>query len=319
MSDPNSFTGADLDRAADGRRRDGDWIASQRNDPGARMISLRDEGLRVQNARLMTQPLEDGPDPGVAERVLLGIDSQGPLWAVDEQPRTDFVGRPSLIGAGGRRGEPAPNAPGWLGLRDAVGTLSQAEGGLAGYAAAMLNWHRAHRFCPNCGAGTHSLEGGLVRGCPRCKAQHHPRTDPVVIMLVTDGERAILGRQASWPLGRYSALAGFVSPGESLEEAVAREVFEEAGIDVGPPTYLSSQPWPFPASLMLGFLVEWTGGEPGGNDPELQDVRWFDRDEVASAAERNAEWDHDAVTGTVQLPPRSAIARRLIEAWLGRT
>ena len=136
-------------------------------------------------------------------------------------------------------------------------------------------------------------------------------------MLVTDGERVILGRQASWPLGRYSALAGFVSPGESLEEAVAREVFEEAGIEVGAPTYLSSQPWPFPASLMLGFLVEWTGGEPGGNDPELQDVRWFDRDEVASAAERDEEWDHDAVTGTLQLPPRSAIARRLIEAWLG--
>ena len=318
MADPNSFTGAILDRAADGRRRDADWIASQRIDPGARMISLRDEGLRVQDSRLLTQPLESGPESAGTEHVLLGIDSHGPLWAVDEQPRSDRFGRPSLIGAGGRRGEPAAAAPGWLGLRDAVGTLSQAEGGLAGYAAAMLNWHRAHRFCSNCGAETHSLEGGLVRGCPRCEAQHHPRTDPVVIMLVTDGERVILGRQASWPLGRYSALAGFVSPGESLEEAVAREVFEEAGIEVGAPTYLSSQPWPFPASLMLGFLVKWTGGEPGGNDPELQDVRWFDRGEVASAAERDEEWDHDAISGTLQLPPRSAIARRLIEAWLAR-
>ena len=284
------------------------------------MIAQRDEGLRVEGARLLTQPLEDGPDPGVSEHVLLGIDDRGPLWAVDEQPGDDRPGPPSLIGAGGRRGEPAPDAPGWLSLRDAVGTLSQAEGGgLAGYAAAMLNWHRGHRFCPNCGARTNSLEGGLVRGCPRCKAQHHPRTDPVVIMLVTDGDRVILGRQASWPLGRYSALAGFVSPGESLEEAVAREVFEEAGVEVGNPGYLSSQPWPFPASLMLGFLVEWIAGEPGGEDPELQDVRWFERDEVADAADRNEEWDHDAVTGTLQLPPRSAIARRLIETWLEPT
>ena len=318
MADPNSFTGAELDRAADGRRQDVDWIASQRIDPGARMISLRDEGLRVQDSRLLTQPLEDGPDPAVAEQVLLGIDSRGPLWAVDEQPRSGIVSRPSLIGAGGRRGEPAPSAPGWLGLRDAVGTLSQAEGGLAGYAAAMLNWHRAHRHCSNCGAGTHSLEGGYVRACTNCQVQHHPRIDPVVIMLVTDGERVILGRQASWPLGRYSALAGFVGPGESLEEAVAREVFEEAGVDTGPPAYLSSQPWPFPSSLMLGFLVPWTGGELGGSDPELEDVCWFDRDAVAVVAERDEEWAHDAVRGTLQLPPRSAIARRLVETWLSQ-
>ena len=126
-------------------------------------------------------------------------------------------------------------------------------------------------------------------------------------MLVTDGDRVLLGRQASWPAGRYSALAGFVEPGESLEEAVAREVREEAGVLVGPPRYVSSQPWPFPSSLMLGFTAPWREGEPAVLDGELEDVRWFSRAEVA-AAERGE--------GPLGLPPRLAIARRLLEGWL---
>jgi NAD+ diphosphatase len=137
-----------------------------------------------------------------------------------------------------------------------------------------------------------------------CATEHHPRTDPVVIMLVHDGDRAILGRQAHWPPGRYSALAGFVEPGESLEEAVAREVREETGARVDEIAYRSSQPWPFPGSLMLGFVARWTSGEPAIGDGELEDVRWFTREEIASAS--------------VKLPPRQAIARRLIEDWLGR-
>ena len=131
--------------------------------------------------------------------------------------------------------------------------LPQDEGGLVAYVAALCNWHRSHRFCAACGAPSELGEGGLIRACPRCGTHHHPRTDPVVIMLVTDADRVLLGRAPSWPPRRYSALAGFVEPGESLEEAVAREVAEESGVEVGPPRYVASQPWPFPSSLMLGF------------------------------------------------------------------
>jgi NAD+ diphosphatase len=153
-------------------------------------------------------------------------------------------------------------------------------------------------------------EAGHVRLCPACGAQHHPRTDPVVIMLVVDGDRVLLGRQPSWPPGRYSALAGFVEAGESLEEAVAREVLEESGVSVREPHYVASQPWPFPASLMLGFVAAYGGGEAAVRDAELEDVRWFTRDELAAAARDCA--------GTLQLPPPLAIARRLIDGWLAR-
>jgi NAD+ diphosphatase len=172
------------------------------------------------------------------------------------------------------------------------------------HAVALLNWHRRHRFCSNCGARSESREAGHIRRCPACGTEHHPRTDPVVIMLVCDGDRVVLGRQAHWPTGRYSALAGFVEPGESLEEAVAREVREECGARVTDVRYRSSQPWPFPTSLMLGFHARWIAGEPAIGDEELEDVRWFTRDEIAG--------------GGVKLPPPEAIARRLIDEWLGR-
>jgi NAD+ diphosphatase len=198
-----------------------------------------------------------------------------------------------------------------VGLRAAAVVLSREEGGLAAYACALLNWHRRHRFCANCAHATELVEGGLTRHCPRCGAEHHPRTDPVVIMLVTDGsERLLLGRQAVWPTGRYSALAGFVEPGESLEEAVAREVREEAAVRVGRPRYIASQPWPFPSSLMLGFIATWQAGEPRRIDEELDDVRWFERAEVEAAV--------DDRPGPLGVPPRFAIARRLLEHWVRR-
>ena len=150
-----------------------------------------------------------------------------------------------------------------IGLRQAAAILSREDGGLAAYTAALLNWHRRHRYCSACGQPSDVVEGGLTRKCPNCGAEHHPRTDPVVIMLVTDGDRLLLGRQHAWPSGRYSALAGFVEPGEALEEAVAREVREEAGVVVGRPRYIASQPWPFPASLMLGFSASMGGGRRG--------------------------------------------------------
>lgn len=210
-------------------------------------------------------------------------------------------------------------------LRGAALALDAAEAGLFAYAAAMLHWERTHRYCGSCGLPTAVAEAGHVR---RCANGHswHPRTDPVVIMLVVDrsGDRILLGRQPSWPAGRFSALAGFVEPGEGLEAAVAREVAEEAGVTVAAVRYVASQPWPFPANLMLGFEAEWAGGEARVNDHELESVRWCSRAEVAAAAEDDVAWEREgsaqpapAADGLL-LPPRLAIARHLIEGWLAR-
>jgi NAD+ diphosphatase len=309
----NAFTGAALDRADDARRRDPAWLEGQRAHPGARAIVAGARGLRVDGARLARVPLDGAP-----AELLLGVDADGPLFAVDEDAPVEGV--PPLIGAGGNRGEPPAASADRMGLRQAAMVLSQEDGGLAAYAAALLNWHRRHRFCANCGHPTGVGEAGLVRSCPNCGAEHHPRTDPVVIMLVTDGdERLLLGRQAAWPTGRYSALAGFVAPGESLEEAVAREVHEETGVRVGRPRYVASQPWPFPSSLMLGFSAPWLGGEPRIGDEELQDARWFERAELAAAAaeDDDAGWGTPGdAGGPLKLPPRLAIARHLVEHWL---
>jgi NAD+ diphosphatase len=270
----------------------------------------------MRDGGLVYVPLAGAPD-GVEPPMLLGIDRAGPLFAVDEGPPVPDGTRPPLIGWAGRLGDVSATADGRVALREAVAALPQDEGGIVAYAAGLLNWHRRHRFCSVCGASTTPREGGEIRRCGRCGTDHHPRLDPVVIMLVVDGDRVLLGRQHSWPPKRYSALAGFVAQGESLEEAVAREVAEEAGVEVGDPQYVASQPWPFPSSLMLGFTVPWVAGEPGGTDPELEDVRWFARGEIEAATEREDSWD-GAPGGDTELllPPRLAIARRLIEHWL---
>jgi NAD+ diphosphatase len=311
--DPNALTGAAVDRAEDGRRRDPGWVAEQRGHERARAVVAGDAGVLIEGDRLGRVPLADlEAEPAL----LLGLDEEGPLFAVDEGPPHERGSRAPMVGAGGRRGEPAPEAPGRMNLREAAQVLSQSEGGLVAYVTALLNWHRGHGHCANCGAPTDVAEAGSLRECPVCGTHHHPRVDPVVIMLVTDGDRLLLGRQRIWPPRRYSALAGFVSPGESLEEAVAREVFEEAGVQVGRPEYRSSQPWPFPASLMLGFTVPYAGGELGGTDPELEDKRWFGREELAEAAKEDSWSDPRDGDAPLLLPPRAAIARRLIDEWL---
>jgi NAD+ diphosphatase len=235
-------------------------------------------------------PLAAGED----DAIFLGVDDGGaPLFAV-EREGVELAG-----------------------LRDLAASLPAAQLGAVAYASALANWARATRFCGICGQPTQAGEGGHVRVCANGH-HHHPRTDPVVIMLVCDGDRVLMGRQATWPAGRYSALAGFVEPGEPLEAAVAREVLEESGVVVRDVRYVASQPWPFPVSLMLGFHADYERGEPQVLDGELEDVRWFTREELAAASREaaSADWIDGAPTDRLLLPPPTAIARHLIERWL---
>ena len=189
------------------------------------------------------------------------------------------------------------------------GLVRPEELGMLAQAKSLLAWHARHRFCANCGTATASACGGLRRDCPGCAAQHFPRTDPVAIMLVAHGNRCLLGRQARFVPNSYSCLAGFISPGETLEDAVRREVKEEAGIEVGRVSYVASQPWPFVSSLMIGCFGEALTEEIVLDREELEDGRWFTRDEVESML------DHRHQAGLIT-PPPMAIAHLLIRSWV---
>lgn len=188
-------------------------------------------------------------------------------------------------------------------LRMIAGELPAEQAGLLAYARAMIHWRERHRFCGRCGTPTRAVQGGHVRLCSNeaCREQVFPRIDPAIIVLITDGERALLGRQASWPPGRYSTIAGFVEPGESLEDAVVREAAEETGVKIESVDYHSSQPWPFPSSLMLGFVARASTTEIELSDAELEDARWLTREQIAA--------------GEVALPITHSISFRLIEDW----
>ena len=189
-------------------------------------------------------------------------------------------------------------------LRSVSALLADDELALLGYARAMVHWHRQHRFCGCCGAPTASLRGGHERGCSVCGTQVFPRLDPAIIVLVTDGGRCLLGRQAAWPQGRYSTIAGFVEHGETLEAAVVREVHEETDVRVHHPRYVSSQPWPYPGSLMLGFRAEAGTTAIRCNDGELEHAAWFTRDDIANS-----------VDSGLMMPPSRSISYRLIKGW----
>jgi NAD+ diphosphatase len=199
----------------------------------------------------------------------------------------------------------------YLTLRELAGGLSPLHLEIAMHAIALSNWHDSHPHCPKCGAPTQVDLAGAARKCDRDEMQHHPRTDPAVIVLVKDrDDRILLGHQPVWPDGRFSTFAGFLEPGETFEQCVAREVFEEAGVRLTEIKYLGSQPWPFPASVMIAFeAVTESPDDARPDGEEITEVKWFSRSELKSAAE----------DGSLLLPPTVSVARRMIEGWLGAT
>ena len=295
MKTPNRYAAGTIDRAGL-LRGDAGWLAERLADPATRLVPV----WRSQN-------LIDGPE------------SPAPKLLPPDPALMAEAGATALLGLVGgvahfaidlsHRGE---DAAGELGrfedLRRFGPLLSHDDGALMAYARGMMHWHLAHRFCGRCGHATESREAGHVRYCANadCAAPVFPRTDPAVIMLIHDGDRVLLGRQASWPPGMHSVLAGFVEPGESLEDAVAREVFEEAGIEIAEIDYHSSQPWPFPSSIMLGFSARAATTTLNVNREELEDARWCGRAELLASPEDE----------TFHLPRRDSISYRLIEDWL---
>lgn len=292
MQQRNIFAGPYLDRASH-LRQDPQWFAAALADERSRAVPVWNsrnlitsgDAPRAVYLELSHIPLERRNDAGL---ILLGRYGDTNFFTFEIESM-----EPPPVPAGSRFED----------LRQVAWSLPVDEVGLLGYARAIISWRRRHRFCGLCGADTVSAKSGHVLVCsdPACRHEQFPRIDPAIIVLVSEGERALLGRQASWPVGRYSTIAGFVEPGESLEDAVAREVFEETGVEVDRIEYHSSQPWPFPASLMLGFTAHAVTTEVRLRDQELEDARWFTRADVAA-------------NGTL-LPPPQSISYRLIEHW----
>lgn len=286
-----------LDRAAH-RRRDLDFLEARLDDAGSLLVPVWREQTLVQEERLVVAAIGDVADlVRLAEEVVfLGMLGDRACFAVDV----------SGLDAPSRHRALAGDA---IDLRAVGARLRPEDAGLAAYARALVLWHRRHRFCGTCGAETRPRAGGHLRVCSRaaCGAEHFPRTDPAVLVLVHDGERCLLGRQRTWPRGMYSALAGFVEPGESLEDAVARETFEEAGVHVDEIRYVRSQPWPFPASLMLGFTAHAVTREITLDGEELEDARWVTREELRAP-----------VSDALWVPDAFSLAGRLVRAFADR-
>ncbi len=302
MAFQNTFAGNPLDRAGD-LRNDPDWIAEQAAKPYAQAMILW-EGRPL---------IEEGPDgPRLAwvsmahardmvrdRDLFLGLWKDEPVFAIEFEGSIDPTEGP-LRGLGA-----------FHEMRAAAAVLPAADAAMAGGAKSLFDWRRKHGFCANCGTLSQTASGGWKRVCPACGTEHFPRVDPVTIMLPVFKGGAepicLLGRQAAWPEGRMSALAGFLEPGETIEEACAREVKEEAGLTVVATAYHSSQPWPFPSQLMIGLIAEVSDDQARPDQTELEAVAWLTRAEARAVI----AGDHP----TIQPPPPFAIAHNLIKAW----
>jgi NAD+ diphosphatase len=291
MSSHNIFAGAFVDRSGH-RRKDSGWLDKAMNSPASRFVPIWGDKCLASGEPLRVVLLERSAVTACLESqeaIFLGMYQDQPAFAVHIDGTLDA---------------PFPEAGEFHDLRYLGSVLPVDEANLVAHARALVLWHGLQKHCGACGATSRVQSGGNTMICSneKCGAQMFPRVDPAIIVLVSNGERCLLGRQPSWPEGRYSTIAGFVEPGESLEDAVRREVAEETNIEVGKVCYHSSQPWPFPSSLMLGFTAQAESTEILLNDGELEDAQWFTRKELRS--------------GFPKLPYRLSIARRLVDNWL---
>jgi NAD+ diphosphatase len=301
MEEIYCFAGNPLDRVSQ-RRQDAGWVASLLQDPGTRLLPLHGLKPRVHHSSAVSLYWQSvGPwhpliDDGNT-LILLGLRDGQAYFALDATPV-----------------EPPPgDGVVTMDARAVAPMIDSGEAAILAEARSLIDWHARHRFCAQCGTPSVVASGGWVRHCPNCKAHHFPRVDPVVIMLAVRGERCLLGRGRRRPGARFSCLAGFMEPGETPEEAVRREILEESGVEVGRVRYLASQPWPFPSSLMMGFLAEALSEEITIDPEELAEARWFGRDEVRAMVERSRS--DDPIPGLATLPPPLAIGHQIARRW----
>jgi len=304
MEDIYCFAGNRLDRMSE-RRRDRDWVRSLLDDPASRMLPLYDLKPAVRDTAqpaLEWQPVERwrARIEAGATCIFLGVDGGRAHFAID------------ATGADDGSNAASDNVD----VRTLAPLIAAGEAAILAEARSLIDWHARHGFCAQCGTPTDVESAGWTRRCPNCKAHHYPRSDPVTIMLVVRGERALLGRNKRRPGLRFSCLAGFMEPGETPEEAVRREVREESGIRVGRVRYLAAQPWPFPSTLMMGFLAEGISEEITIDPEELAEARWFEREEIRAMVARAAAGEDDPTQ--LSLPQPIAIAHHLCRRWSTR-
>ena len=301
MEEIYCFAGNPLDRVSQ-RRQDAGWVASLLDDPESRLLPLHDLKPHVRHASAVALAWQTvGPwrslvDDG-STLILLGIREGRAYFALDASSS----------------GIPPDGDTAAMDARSVASMIDGGEAAILAEARSLIDWHARHRFCAQCGTPSVVASGGWVRHCPNCKAHHFPRVDPVVIMLAVKGERCLLGRGRRRAGTRFSCLAGFMEPGETLEEAVRREILEESNIQIGRVRYLASQPWPFPSSLMMGFLAEALSEEITIDPEEIGEARWFERDEVRAMVERSRS--DDQIPGVVTLPPPLAIGHQIARRW----
>ena len=304
IANPNFFTGNPLQRISE-KRGDKAWLQEQLDLPDAKLIPLWRGHPLIEMPRepddqaqpLWLNPAARSEFASDARVILLGYHGAAPYFAIDAS-------------ASGSSAETAPfsDLGAYRSLRDVADSLAREDLAILGQALWILDWHRRHQFCANCGSRSEMRLGGVSRHCTECETDHFPRTDPVAIVLVTYGDTCLLGRGVKFPPNFFSALAGFLEPGETLEECAVRETYEEAGVRVDNVRYIFSQPWPFPSSLMVGFLAEAEDQELTLDPTEIAEARWVSKEEIRSLISGERRDD-------LWIPPKFAIARQLLEVW----